>query len=62
MEGVDNDWTIIKDKNYATYTHLPPGEYVFTVKSSNCDGIWSEKEKNIIIKIKPPFQENWRLT
>jgi PAS domain S-box-containing protein len=57
MEGIDDNWTIVKNKNYATYTHLPPGEYTFIVTSSNCDGIWSNKEKKLIIKITPPFSD-----
>jgi DNA-binding CsgD family transcriptional regulator len=60
MEGFDNDWIYTNGKNHsATYTNLRGGEYVFRIKATNKDGIWSDKETTLNIKITPPF---WRTT
>lgn len=57
LEGIDEEWIIITDKNYASYNHLPPGEYSLIVKSSNCDGLWSNYFEILNITIHPPFYE-----
>ena len=35
--------------------NIPPGTYVFRVKGTNNDGIWSDETADITIQIKPPF-------
>jgi signal transduction histidine kinase/ligand-binding sensor domain-containing protein/DNA-binding response OmpR family regulator len=55
LEGFEKDWNISVNKREATYTNLSPGNYTFSVKASNNDGIWNEKCKNIKIKVLPPF-------
>ena len=35
LEGHDEKWTLPVEKNYAEYTSLPPGDYVFKVKALN---------------------------
>lgn len=55
MEGFDEDWTDAEKRRHVTYTNFSPGEYVFRVKASNCDGIWNEEGTGIRIKIIPPF-------
>jgi signal transduction histidine kinase/ligand-binding sensor domain-containing protein/DNA-binding response OmpR family regulator len=59
LDGFDKDWNYIGTGNTASYTNLDPGEYVFRVKASNNDGIWSSKDTTIRIYVKPPF---WRTT
>lgn len=61
MEGFDEAWVYTDAKNRtATYTNLNPGKYVFKVKASNCDNVWSEQESAIDIFIAPPFwQTMW---
>jgi PAS domain S-box-containing protein len=56
MTGIDRKW-IYTDANrrFATYTNLKPGKYIFTVKASNCDGIWNEKGISINLTILPPW-------
>ena len=56
LEGVDKDWNI-GAMNTARYTNLDPGRYVFRVKASNNDGLWSTEERSISIYLKPPL---WR--
>lgn len=58
MEGFDQDWIYTDYKRrFATYTNLDPGTYLFKVKASNSDGVWSEESTSVIVKIIPPF---WR--
>jgi signal transduction histidine kinase/CheY-like chemotaxis protein len=59
MEGFDKNWILSGVFNYATYTNLDPGKYIFKVKGSNSNGIWNEKETSIEIIIKPPFWKTW---
>ncbi|MCF8297365.1 MAG: hypothetical protein K9J13_07490 [Saprospiraceae bacterium] len=56
MEGLDKDWVYTKNNN-ATYTYIPPGNYIFRVKASNNDGIWNEDGASIEIIIKPPYYQ-----
>ncbi|MCB0520050.1 MAG: hypothetical protein H6577_04195 [Lewinellaceae bacterium] len=56
MEGVDKDWVKSGKENFARYARLPAGEYVFRMKASNSDGIWSD-ERRLSIQISPPFTQ-----
>jgi signal transduction histidine kinase len=59
LEGVDKDWVYAGTRRYASYTNLQGGDYVFKVKASNNDGLWSEKETTLRIHITPPFWKTW---
>ncbi len=59
MDGFDKDWITTDHRNYAVYTNLNSGSYVFKVKSTNSDNIWNETPAEIKIIIKPPW---WRTT
>ncbi len=60
MEGFEDRWNYVGNRNYANYTNLPPGEYVFKVKGSNSDNIWNDKPASLVIFITPPFwQTAW---
>jgi signal transduction histidine kinase/ligand-binding sensor domain-containing protein/AraC-like DNA-binding protein len=60
MTGVDDEWVYTDaTRRYANYTNLDPGEYIFTVKASNSDGIWNEKGTSIRIIINPPWWKTW---
>jgi signal transduction histidine kinase/ligand-binding sensor domain-containing protein/DNA-binding response OmpR family regulator/HPt (histidine-containing phosphotransfer) domain-containing protein len=43
LEGFDKDWSYSSTRNFATYTNLPGGNYVFRVKAANNDGVWNDK-------------------
>lgn len=47
-----------KERRFASYTNVPPGDYVFELYGSNSSGVWSDLPKQIKIKITPP----WYLT
>ena len=59
LEGFDQDWSPVGTRRSATYTNLDPGEYVFRVKASNSDGVWSETGKLLRIVITPPWWKTW---
>jgi len=55
LEGFENSWNYIGTNRSATYTNLPPGDYVFKVKASNNDGLWNETPTTLNLKILPPW-------
>ncbi len=58
--GFDKDWVDIKFQRYATYTNLPPGDYVFKVIGSNNDEVWNEEGAEISVIIEPAiWQRTW---
>ncbi len=59
LEGFDNDWNNVGNLHTAVYTNLDPGQYVFRVKATSDDGLWTTAEKTIRIYVKPPI---WRTT
>lgn len=59
LEGFDQEWTPASTKHTATYTNIPPGEYVFKVRTSNLQDIWNGKERVIMVRITPPFYQTW---
>jgi len=59
LENFNTDYTIIKKEGEATYTNVPPGNYIFRVKCTNEDGIWNPDIREIKLTIHPPF---WKTT
>ena len=57
--GFDRDWIYVGNKRTATYTNLDAGTYIFEVKASNNDGVWSDRMARLGIHIKPPFWKTW---
>jgi light-regulated signal transduction histidine kinase (bacteriophytochrome) len=60
MEGFDTDWTTVTARDRSvTYTNLDPGNYIFKLRGTNSDGIWSPAEKSVTVTINPPFWLTW---
>ncbi len=59
LEGLDRDWNEVGTAHAASYTNLSPGRYVFRVRGSNNDGVWSERAASIAVTISPPFWATW---
>jgi signal transduction histidine kinase/CheY-like chemotaxis protein/ligand-binding sensor domain-containing protein len=59
LEGFDKNWNYVGSQRKATYTNLDPGEYTFTVKASNNDGLWNETGVSVKVIITPPFWLTW---
>ncbi|GAB4372509.1 MAG: hypothetical protein Kow0042_15860 [Calditrichia bacterium] len=58
MDGVDEEWQV-GDRRFASYTNLDPGDYVFNLRGSNGDGVWSDEIKRINIHVAAPWYNNW---
>jgi signal transduction histidine kinase/DNA-binding response OmpR family regulator len=55
LEGVDPDWIIGRGQRSAAYTNLDPGQYLFSVRSTNSDGIWVDNNRTVKITVDPSF-------
>lgn len=56
LQGFDKEWKYTDASlRYANYTNLPPGSYIFLVKATNNDGIWSSEIKKFAFTINPPW-------
>ena len=53
LEGFDGDWVRADERRAATYTNLPGGRYVFHVRASNSDGVWSTQDLALPIIVAP---------
>jgi len=60
LKGVDPDWVYLSyNERFKSYNNLSPGEYTFTVKASNADGIWNTNGNSIRLIVLPPFWKTW---
>jgi diguanylate cyclase (GGDEF)-like protein len=60
LEGFDSDWVRADEGRAATYTNLPGGRYVFHVRASNSDGVWSTQDLTLPIVVAPsPWATPW---
>jgi len=55
LEGFDHDWNEVGNRNSATYTNIPHGEYIFKVKAKSGDGFLSEEETQLALIVSPPW-------
>ncbi len=63
LEGLESEWIYNQNQRMVNYTNLPPGDYMFKVKSTNSNGQWSNNEHSLAIQIKPSFwQTQWAYT
>jgi len=60
LSGIDQDWTEATTERRATYNTLKPGKYIFTVRSTNSEGVWVENSSQVTITIQRTFwQTGW---
>ena len=59
LDGYDREWVDLAYQRNATYTNLPTGKYIFSVKASNNSGIWNETGTQLVIHILPPPWRTW---
>lgn len=56
LEGLDKEWyEVDATRRLATYTSLPPGDYVFRVQGSNEDGVWNQTGASLSLTVVPPW-------
>ena len=53
LDGFDGNWVRADERRAATYTNLPGGRYVFRVRASNSDGVWSTQDLALPIDVAP---------
>jgi diguanylate cyclase (GGDEF)-like protein len=53
LDGFDSDWVRADERRAATYTNLSGGKYVFRVRASNSDGVWSTQDLALPIDVAP---------
>ncbi len=60
LEGLDEKWNFTDAKRrYASYVNLASGNYVFKVRASNNDNLWTDNARIIEISILPPWWRTW---
>jgi signal transduction histidine kinase/ligand-binding sensor domain-containing protein len=59
LENFDRDWVYAGNRPEASYTNLPPGEYVFRVKAANGDGVWNETGATLRVAVRSPWWKTW---
>ena len=57
LDGFEKAWNYVGKQRMATYTNLPKGHYVFKVRSTNADGVWTENTRLLYIEVLPSFWE-----
>lgn len=55
----DDGWQKVGNRREAYYTNVPPGYYIFKVKGTNNDGIWSGHEAAVEIIISPAWYNTY---
>ena len=55
LDGLGEEWHVMKGQHRASYPGLRPGSYTFMLRSATGNGVWGEDEKHIHIQIDPPF-------
>ncbi|MDF1576524.1 MAG: two-component regulator propeller domain-containing protein [Bacteroidales bacterium] len=59
MDGIDQEWILSGERNFASYTKIDPGDYLFRVRGTNSDGLWSKQLAQIQVIITPPIWQRW---
>lgn len=59
LRGYDSQWHSVRDARSAVYSNVPPGDYVFELKSANNDGVWCSDVTTLSIKVKPLWYNTW---
>ena len=57
LDGLDKDWVDAGARRVASYTHPPPGHYLFKVTACNNDGIWNKVGDTLPVDFEPYFWE-----
>lgn len=59
LEDFDEQWTSVgPERRFVYYTNLKQGRYVFKLRCTNSDGVWSDKITSLPVVIRPPFYQS----
>jgi len=59
LEGYDDNWIEIGNRNIASFTNLDGGSYKFLVKATNSSGEWGNKRLSINLYVSQPPWKTW---
>jgi signal transduction histidine kinase/ligand-binding sensor domain-containing protein len=59
LHGVDKTWQDVDRRTEAVYTHLGPGKYLFEVKATNGEGVWSAPISATLSVLPAFYQTVW---
>lgn len=60
LKGLFDQWRYIGTRNFATFSNLNPGTYVFEVIGSNNDGYWNDTPATLKVVVQPAYwQTSW---
>ncbi|MPR36219.1 ligand-binding sensor domain-containing protein [Salmonirosea aquatica] len=59
LEGFEERWHQAGTNSSASYTNIPPGDYVLHSIASNNDGVWNRQGYRLPVHITPPFWQRW---
>jgi signal transduction histidine kinase/ligand-binding sensor domain-containing protein len=60
LEGIDKSWhQVNSSQRTATYTMLPPGDYVVHVQASTSSSPWTEPGRTLKVRILQPWWGTW---
>ena len=59
LNPFDDKWFSSTDQTFATYSNLPPGNYTFSVRARNEDGLWNQEPASYSFKISSPWWKRW---
>jgi len=57
LVGESDDWNYIGTHPQVSFSSLSPGRYMLEVKSTNCDGVWTDNATRLVIDVTPTFWE-----
>ncbi len=58
LQGFDNGWNNIGNRNVISLTNVPRGRYSLYMKWTNSDGVWSQPVHAIDIRVKPVWWQS----
>lgn len=59
LEGLDENWSPLRNTSEAAYPNIPPGTYTFKARALNSDKRWSRNTIEFTFIISPPFYRTW---
>jgi signal transduction histidine kinase/ligand-binding sensor domain-containing protein len=59
LDGLDSDWVEAGRRRTAYYSHVPPGNYTFSVIAGNNEGNWSPEGAPLSITVIAPYYLTW---
>ena len=60
LEGFDPDWIDLGQDHTATFTNLPPGDYILKVQATGSKGLWSDSTLALPVHVAaPPWLGPW---